>query len=150
MKAQEIPTYTMETLEPLLTQEDDTIRVFNFWATWCKPCVKELPAFEALEAHFAGKPFKLVLISLDFPQAKESSLIPFVERRQLKPEVWHLDPQMKDNVWIPKISEAWTGSIPATLVTARGGDLYEFKEQSFEQEALFEWIESIMEAEMTR
>jgi thiol-disulfide isomerase/thioredoxin len=37
----------------------------NFWATWCEPCVKEMPALDALQTHFAGRPFSVLAISED-------------------------------------------------------------------------------------
>ena len=101
--------------EPSLHLSNDTTYVINFWATWCPPCRKELPAFEKLNKTYQNKPVKVVLVSLDFPNQVKSSLIPYIEKNKLKSEVLLLnDPDA--NSWIDKVNKSWSGSIPATLV----------------------------------
>ncbi len=39
--------------------------VVNLWASWCAPCVREMPTLAALQARYAGKPVKVLAISLD-------------------------------------------------------------------------------------
>lgn len=95
----------------LQPQQNDTIYVLNFWATWCRPCVKELPLFDSLTT-VNSKPIKVVLISLDFGVDVVEQ---FVKRKQVKNEVVLLsDP--KSNDWINKINSNWSGAIPYTLV----------------------------------
>jgi thiol-disulfide isomerase/thioredoxin len=110
-----MPVYeSFAEIEPLFSMDNDTAYVINFWATWCKPCVKELPYFEALrDAHQQDK-VKVILVSLDFPKQLESRLVPFVKERQLESEVVVLL-DGKYNDWIDKVSTDWTGAIPATL-----------------------------------
>ncbi|QIE59125.1 TlpA family protein disulfide reductase [Rasiella rasia] len=102
--------------------------VLNFWATWCKPCVKELPYFEELNATYKDKNVSVVLVSLDFPENIEKQVLPFIEKHQLKSEVVLLD-DPDANSWIPKVSKEWSGAIPATIIVK--GDQYKFYEQSF-------------------
>ncbi len=101
--------------EPLFHQQNDTTYVINFWATWCKPCVEELPYFEQLTEHFKDQKVKVILLSLDFPRQLESKLLPFVAKNQLKSEVIALT-DIDFNSWIDKISPQWSGAIPVTLV----------------------------------
>ncbi len=120
-------------LLPWLEKQDDKTHVINFWATWCKPCVEELPAFEKLHAEYANKNVEVVLVSLDFPNQIESELVPFIKNRNLQPEVVVLD-DPNQNKWINGISKDWSGSIPATLIynkNERG-----FYEQSFDYSSL--------------
>ena len=58
-----VESLTYETLEPLLQKKDNTTYVINFWATWCKPCVKELPAFEELHNKYKDQNVKVLLVS---------------------------------------------------------------------------------------
>ncbi len=67
LACQDIPVFKkFEDFEYLLEKDNDTTYVINFWATWCLPCVKELPEFEEINQHFKDKKFKMILVSLDF------------------------------------------------------------------------------------
>lgn len=104
------------TLEKEILSDKNTIYVVNFWATWCGPCVKELPHFEQLNSE--NKNIKVVLISLDFKNTLESKLKPFLKKKAIKSEVVLLTD--KDyNSWLPMIHKDWSGSIPATLIITK-------------------------------
>lgn len=111
-----IPVYPeFDDIAPLLAQRNDTTYVINFWATWCQPCVKELPYFIELSKKYANQPVRLWLISLDFPAQLQSRLVPFVEERDIKPLVAVLL-DGKYNDWIDRVSPEWSGALPATLI----------------------------------
>src|SRR5471030_2436347 len=65
-----------------IANKSDTTYVINFWATWCAPCVKELPAFEKLNENYKDKKVKVLLVSMDFKQDYEKKLIPFVRKKK--------------------------------------------------------------------
>jgi len=113
--ADAIPSYNYSELAPLLSKKDEKTYVINFWATWCAPCVKELPAFEKLLDSYKDKNVAVILVSLDFPNQVESKLIPFVKKNKLKSKVVLMNDPDQD-AWIPKISKKWSGAIPATLI----------------------------------
>lgn len=112
--AQKVVAYdNFSALEKEVLSDKNTIYVVNFWATWCAPCVKELPYFEKLNSE--NKSIKVVLVSLDFKSQFESKLLPFVKNRKINSEVVLLTD--KDyNTWLPMIDKDWSGSIPATLI----------------------------------
>ncbi len=120
-------------LETILNRKDDKTYVVNFWATWCAPCIKELPYFEKLDKEYESKNVEVVLVSLDFPKKYESQLRPFINKHQLKSELYALN-DMNSNYWIPKVEENWSGAIPATLIY--NSNKREFYEQSFNYEEL--------------
>lgn len=130
-KGQEVSLeiYDFNGFEKFLNQKDDKVYVINFWATWCGPCVKELPYFEKLNKEYASKNVEVILVSLDFPHLYESKLKPFIVDRKLKSKVIVLN-DVDMNTWIPKVSEDWSGSIPATVIYRN--DNYKFYEQSFD------------------
>jgi len=101
-------------LEKTFALEGDTIHVINFWATWCKPCVAELPYFEALHNEDFAVPVKITLVSLDFKHQIDSKLIPFLNDEKIKSEVSLLT-DGKFNDFIDRVDPTWEGSIPATL-----------------------------------
>lgn len=114
----QIPVMNFDEFEPNLRKANDTTYVINFWATWCKPCVDELPAFEELNRNYADKPVKVLLVSLDFARNLESRVIPFVANNNLKSDIILLnDP--KSHQWIDKVNPEWSGSIPATIIYNR-------------------------------
>ncbi|AOW21740.1 TlpA disulfide reductase family protein [Urechidicola croceus] len=128
-----IETHNFESLKSLLNKKDDKTYVINFWATWCKPCVEELPVFEKLYSEYKDKNVDVILVSLDFPNQIDNRLIPFIKEHDLQPRVVLMaDPDQ--NTWIPKVSEKWSGAIPATLIYNK--DTREFYEQSFSYELL--------------
>lgn len=139
--AQQLEQIKFEGLEAHMAEraDSDTLYVYNFWATWCKPCVAELPYFEQLHKEYAKQKVKVVFVSLDFPTYAES-LASFIKKKGLTAEVlWLVDPDA--NSWIPKIDEDWSGVIPATLLLAPSRNLREFKESSFTYDELIAWID---------
>ncbi|AXT63200.1 TlpA family protein disulfide reductase [Aquimarina sp. AD10] len=127
-KGVEIPTYDFESFEPLLKIDDGKTRVINFWATWCKPCVAELPYFELINSRYPDNEVEVILVSLDLPKQVESKLIPFVKKQKIESRVLLLD-DPDANSWIPKVNKNWSGSIPATIIYK--GNNVNFYERSF-------------------
>jgi thiol-disulfide isomerase/thioredoxin len=131
MKAK-IPSLDFSELNNFLTLENDTTYVVNFWATWCRPCIKELPAFEKLTADYSDKKVKVLLVSLDFPDKIDSQVVPFLERNDIQSQVLLLD-DGDANTWIPKVSENWSGAIPATLIYNKNIRLFYERSFTFEE-----------------
>jgi len=98
----------------LQAKNNDTTYIVNFWATWCVPCVKELPYFEVLNTKYASKKVKICLVSLDFPENIESRVLPFMAKKNIKNKVVLLA-DGKTNAWIDKVDPNWSGAIPITL-----------------------------------
>lgn len=90
--------------------------VINFWATWCKPCVQEIPAFDSLLK--TNNQVKILLVSLDFTEDIEKKVNPFLKKNKVLNECVVLD-EVNGNDYINKISEKWSGAIPATLFVSR-------------------------------
>lgn len=118
-KVNKIQVVNFDQLEPYLHKTNDTIYLVNFWATWCAPCVKELPSITAVEQKHANKKFKVLLVSLDFTKDLNTRLEPFVKSKNITSKVFLLnDPDQ--NRWIDKVDPAWTGEIPFTLIYGKG------------------------------
>lgn len=104
----------LDDLDKRIAQGKDTTYVINFWATWCSPCVAELPNFEKLRLANLKKPVKVLLVSLDFKSKLQKEVIPFVKKNNLKAEVFLLN-EPDQQQYIERIDKKWSGAIPATL-----------------------------------
>lgn len=111
----QIPVYDFKSFEPVLHLGGEKLYVVNFWATWCAPCIKEIPYFEQLGTEMAGQGVEVILVNLDMPRMWKSHMVPFINEHRLTSKVVVLD-DPKQNDWIPKVAEEWGGGIPATLI----------------------------------
>ena len=89
--------------------------VVNFWATWCQPCVHELPWFEKNIAAMKNEKVKLLLVSLDFAEDYPKAIAGFMKKNGYKSQVVWLN-ETDANVFCPAIDKAWEGAIPATIM----------------------------------
>lgn len=126
-QAQHVDAYTAEKLMKRVASNEDTLYVVNFWATWCGPCVKELPEFAELADKYNGYPVKVLLVSLDFKDDYPQKIQKFIHKKKLPHEVVWLN-ETNANEFIPKISNEWQGSIPATLLFYKKRDYKRFFE----------------------
>lgn len=138
--AQNFKKVDFSALEKLMKSNNDTLQVINLWATWCKPCIQELPYFEKIHKDYASKNVKVILVSLDTEKYWESALTPFLLRNPMTAEVWALYNQ-KPSDWIDRVAPQWSGAIPGTLFLLNG-EKY-FFEQEFTYESLQEQIHQL-------
>ncbi|MBE0676890.1 MAG: redoxin family protein [Bacteroidales bacterium] len=116
--AQSVPVINFREFEPELKHNNDTLYMVNFWATWCMPCVEEMPDILMFADEMRDKKFRLILVSLDNPDHLESRVYPFIAKFDIKERVVLLD-DPDANSWIEKVHPDWMGSIPGTLFYSR-------------------------------
>lgn len=114
----QIPVEKFDKLESRWLKNNDTVYLINYWATWCKPCVEELPDFIELEKQMKDEKFKMILVSLDFSSQIESRVIPFLKKNEIPSQVVILNDN--PNTWINQVNENWDGDIPVTQVIQNG------------------------------
>ncbi|MCS7073524.1 MAG: TlpA family protein disulfide reductase [Bacteroidia bacterium] len=127
-------------MQKLLTTPSNSKTVVNFWASWCKPCVEELPCFANLANEGNGK-VRIILVSLD-ATSRLSTAQEILKKKGIDFQTYLLtDPN--PNAWIDKINPKWGGSIPASAIYDSSGKQVAFVEKSFEKcDELYEWIYS--------
>lgn len=138
LHSQKVRVVDFEKVQPELNKNDDTVRVINFWATWCVPCVEEMPYFTCAHGEYSTEKVKFLLVSLDFPRNIKSQVIPFIDKHNIQAEVILLD-DPDANSWINKVDSTWSGALPATIVYK--GKQRSFLEGGITYEQLKEFIE---------
>lgn len=147
LMGQEVPSVIpvfdrFEDLAPHLEPQGDTTHIINFWATWCQPCLREMPYFQQLHELTRDMPVKVILVSLDMKKDVAGRLTDFLKSRQIEAEVLALT-DTKSHIWIPRVDAGWSGAIPATWI--RQGHQSRLVETEFEDLAsLLDWIQPIV------
>ena len=128
--AQKVEIVKYDQVETLMKKSGSNLKIFNFWATWCGPCIKELPYFESANQK---ENVEVYLVSLDFPEDAEK-VKRFVAKKNLKSTTFLLDEKNYDS-YMGRVSNDWSGAIPATLFVDGNGKRY-FYETPFNESEL--------------
>ncbi len=126
-QAQQIKTVTPDWIDGINASKNDTLYIVNFWATWCKPCVEELPCFEQLADSCANKKVKIYLVTNDMRKDIATRVTDFIKVKKLTQQVVFIN-EVNADKWINKVSEEWSGAIPATLMVKGDTGFKHFKE----------------------
>jgi thiol-disulfide isomerase/thioredoxin len=112
-------------IENIITENEGKVIVFNFWASWCKPCVEEFPDLIKLNNNYRNKDFKLIFISLDFKEETDSKLYPFLKSNNVDFSTYLLDVSNPDDI-MNYFDKNWNGGIPSTFIFDKSGKMKKF------------------------
>lgn len=112
---QSVKKWKITDVENYMAAGNGDILVINFWATFCKPCVAEIPSFIKTAEKYRDRRVKLVLVSLDLPSYYPKKIAAFAKKNKFNTSIAWLDETNAD-YFCPKIDSSWSGSIPATLI----------------------------------
>jgi len=130
-------------LSDILKNPSDKLHVINFWATWCGPCVAELPDFQKVVNASDGKKVEFLFVSLDFPSNADKKLAPFLKKNKYTFDV-ALMTETDYNAWIDEVDPGWQGSIPATLFFNRARKIHHFIAEPIDKARLEKTIQSLL------
>lgn len=137
-----IPSLKIADLEKLV-QSGDSAYVVNLWATWCAPCVQELPHFEKQARVLKDKPVKFIFVSLDMSDAYPRDIATFAKRRKIRSSVvWLNEPNA--NSFATRIDPRWKGSIPCTIFINPKKNYRKFVEGQMSAEALKREVDALL------
>lgn len=114
LSAQEIKSIKIADLEKIIDKKNDTLKVINFWASWCVPCIKELPHFVKIASEMKQKPIQFIFVAIEDTPTKALNIL---KKKKIEINSFLLD-EDKANEWIDKIDKNWDGTIPFTLIIA--------------------------------
>jgi thiol-disulfide isomerase/thioredoxin len=143
VEAQEVKVISFKDFQSLTEKNDDVTYVYNFWATWCIPCVKEIPDLEKISSEYSKNNVKVIFICMDFKKDLESRVKPFIISHKMRAEVYLLS-EPDYNSWIDKVDNKWSGGIPATLIINHNKKFRKFFEQPFTFDELEKIIKPII------
>lgn len=125
------------------SKENDTLYVTNFFATWCGPCMKEIPHFKEKMSELNGKPVKFTFISLDDKSDWNDAVVNFGKENQLSDYIVLMDGASISPDFFAKNFKTWKGeSIPFTLM--KKGNLSDETVGSMSKEQLDSKIASLL------
>ena len=128
-----IPKWKITDVEKYMSSGKDEVLVINFWATFCKPCVAEIPSFIEVTNKYKDKNVQLLLVSLDLPSFYPKKIADFARKHSFTSNIVWLDETNAD-YFCPKIDTKWSGSIPATLILNPKTGFRKFFEEEIEKD----------------
>ncbi|HMV15681.1 MAG TPA: TlpA family protein disulfide reductase [Chitinophagales bacterium] len=127
----EIQVVKIEQLKKVYTHANDTTYIINFFATWCGPCMQEMPILNQFYEDNKNTSKKLIFVSLD--NAGYLKKLPTkLKKIGIKAPVYLLN-ESSDFSWLPYIDKRWQGSIPATMVVNGNKNVKAFFETPLEK-----------------
>lgn len=137
-RAQKIPQWNIVNVVNYFSKDNDTTYIINFWSTWCKPCLEEIPYMQKIVNKYKDQKIKFLMVSLDTKKVYGQNLTKVIKARKITAPVVWLNETDAD-VYCPKIDSSWGGALPATLFINNKANYKKFfegqmSENEFEKE----------------
>jgi thiol-disulfide isomerase/thioredoxin len=141
-RAQSIPKWKLKDLQSAIKNVNKPT-IFNFWATFCKPCVEEIPYFQQIVKKYDSVGVQLVLVSLDLSEAYPKQIASFASKHKFVSPIKFLAETNAD-LFCPAVDTSWTGAIPATLFVNNKTGYRKFYEEQISKEKLDKEIRAMI------
>lgn len=143
--AQDMPKWKVDDLKAAIAKAEGPT-IFNFWATFCKPCIEEIPYFQELAKKYEASGVRLVLVSLDAPEEYPARIRTIAQKFKMTAPIAYLDESNAD-LFCPAVDEKWSGAIPASLFVNNKTGYRQFYEDQLTKEELAKEIERMIGGE---
>ncbi|HVM88769.1 MAG TPA: TlpA disulfide reductase family protein [Puia sp.] len=142
VNGQGIKKIKISVLEEYIKKSDHPL-IINFWATFCSPCVKEIPYLEKIVAENKESNVELLLVSLDANSLYPAKIAAFIKEKRYTSLVWWLDENNAD-YFCQKIDKNWSGGIPSTLFVNNQTHYRKFFERQLTEPQVSENIKALL------
>jgi peroxiredoxin len=109
------------TLKKLVKNDTENLVLVNVWASWCAPCIQELPELVAMNRMYRNRKFQMITITLDEAEQKEDAL-KILQRNHVS-SVNYLSALSSRDKLADVLDQEWDGPVPYTLLIAPGGKI---------------------------
>jgi thiol-disulfide isomerase/thioredoxin len=103
----------------LARNDSPNLRLINVWATWCAPCVEELPEFVTINRMYRKRKFEMITISLDDPNERDA-VLKRLREKHVSSTNYLYDSDNRDQL-AEALDKQWPGPVPYTILVAPGG-----------------------------
>jgi peroxiredoxin len=108
-----------EAVKTLAKNDSQKLLLINVWATWCGPCVNELPELVTMNRMYRKRPFELITISMDDPKKQDQALA-MLARLHVSATNYIFNSDKRDAL-VEALDKEWPGPVPHTILIAPGG-----------------------------
>jgi thiol-disulfide isomerase/thioredoxin len=142
VQSQQVKSVKITELEKTI-KESKTPLIVNFWATFCVPCLQEIPYFQEIASQYKSNDVSLVFVSLDMKEAYPVKVNNMAKKLNLAyPVVW-LNETNAD-YFCPRIDTSWTGGMPSSFFVNNATGYHKFLEEPLSKEKLEKEIQVML------
>ena len=104
-----------------LSASEGRVVLVNLWATWCTPCLREIPDLLALEAELPASDFRLLAISMD--DAYSEGWVTEFKAKHFPTLVSFINAELDMDTLVSVIDPVWNETLPTTYIFNREGEV---------------------------
>lgn len=124
-------------------KESTSPMIINFWATYCVPCIEEIPYFQEMAKKYKSEGVSLLLVSLDLKTAYPTKIDAMAKRLKLTAPIAWLNETNAD-YFCPRVDSSWSGGLPASLFVSNATGYRRFYEDEVSKEKLEKEIHAML------